>query len=224
MLTRVLLRCVLPVSALVACTGGTSPPTPRTIDPTLEADAVSATALSVPIHIVFDWSLQDRDARFSGQGVARIEGDRARVDLFGPRGEAYLSAILNGMDLQLPAGVQSVPLPPPALFWSVLGVFKPPGGGTLAAAERDNGDWRLEYTATDQVWRFQLADSSLKRAEWTGGGEGRRSVELQPEDPNGVPREATYRDWPAFLELRMSLVKVETVNGFPSETWTLRRE
>jgi hypothetical protein len=38
-----------------------------------------------------------------------------------------------------------------------------------------------------------------------------------------VPREATYRDWPAFLELKLVPTQVRNVNGFPADIWTLER-
>jgi hypothetical protein len=214
------------LGALAACAGrgATNSSPPRTIDPALEAEAIDLTATDQPLQIIFDWSLQDRDARFSGQGVARVEPPgRARVDLFGPRGEGYVSAVLDGEQLRFPPGVQNVPLPPPGLFWSVLGVFRPPAGATLNGAERRGETIELQYAQADDVWRFRLNGANLAQAEWTGSGEGRRTVVLDGEDPSGVPRQATYRDWPAFLELRLSPTEVRKVDGFPSDIWTLTR-
>jgi hypothetical protein len=214
-----------PAALLLACGGSTSAPTPRPIDPALEAEAVGATAAAEPVQIIFNWAVDDRDARFSGQGVARIEPPRrARVDLFGPRGEGYLSAVLDGAELHLPGGIENVPLPPPGLFWSVLGMFKPPPGATLVGAEKRNDAVTLEYSAGTDVWRFRLNGGKLQQAEWTGGGQGRRTVALQGADDNGLPRQATYRDWPAFLELRLTPTEVRKVDGFPSEIWTLPRQ
>lgn len=212
--------------AMAACAGqgATNSSLPRAVDPTLEAEAIASTAVDQPLQIIFDWSLQDRDARFSGQGVARVEPPaRARVDLFGPRGEGYVSAVLDGEQLRLPPGVQNVPLPPPGLFWSVLGVFRPPAGATLEGAERRGETIELRYTQAQEVWRFRLSGDKLEQAEWTGSGQGRRTVVLDGEDASGVPRQATYRDWPAFLELRLSPTEVRRVDGFPADIWTLTR-
>jgi hypothetical protein len=212
-------------AAMIACGGGqTAMPAPQSVDPALETQAVTGTAISEPMQILFDWSLRDRDARFSGQGVARIEPNRARVDLFGPRGEGYLSAVLEDFALELSQGVaENVPLPPPALFWNVLGVFRSPPGATLINARQENQTVQLQYAAAADKWQFRFEAGSLRHAEWTGSGEGRRTVELDAENGDGLPGGVTYRDWPAFLELRLSPTEVRKVNGFPSEIWTLRR-
>jgi len=212
------------MAGLLACGGHTGDPAPRTIDPTVEAEAVAATAISRSLQVTFDWRLEDREARFNGQGVARIEANRARVDLFGPRGEAYISAVLDGFQLRLPPGAEDPALPPPPLFWSVLGVFRAPPGAQLVAATRDGTRSDLEYTDNEGTWRFRIEGETLRRAEWTGRQDGRRTVELSNPGAGGVPAEATYRDWPAFLQLRLSPTDVREVNGFPTEIWTLGRD
>jgi len=209
---------------MASCGGHTAAPVPRVVDPAVEAGAVEATAIDAPVQIVFDWRLQDRDARFSGQGVARIEGFRARVDLFGPRGEAYATAVLDDFDLALPPGVTDVPLPPPPLFWSVLGVFRRPPATELVHASRDGDGADLEYVQGNDTWRFHLESDVLRRAEWTGEQAGRRSVELGAPGAGGIPGTVTYRDWPAFLELRLSPTEVLHVDGFSPEIWTLSRD
>jgi len=213
------------VLAWAACSRSSppNPPSPSSIDPALEAAAVERTRVDEPMEILFDWNLRERDARFSGEGVARIEPDRARVDLFGPRGEGYLSAVLDGFQLKLSLGVESVPLPPPALFWSVLGVFRVPPGATLARAEQKDANTTLEYAASGDAWRFQLDNGALQHAEWTGSSAGRRTVELSRNANAELPSGALYRDWPAFLELRLTPKQVRKVNGFPAEIWTVRR-
>ena len=219
----------IPSLVLAACgsRGGNGPgaiPAPQQIDPAIETEAVSSTARTAPVQILFSWNVTDRDARFTGEGVARVAPpDRARVDLFGPRGEGYLSAVVEGDELRLPSGAANVPLPPPELFWNVLGSFRPPDGAELVGAARDNTTTRLEYANGDDRWKFTLEDGTLRRAEWTGDGQGRRTVELTGRDSLGLPIGATYRDWPAFLELRLTTKEVRNVNGFPSEIWTLRR-
>ncbi|NIP78984.1 MAG: hypothetical protein GWM90_07200, partial [Gemmatimonadetes bacterium] len=77
---------------------------PETVDPSAAADAIARTAPDRPLRVRFDWRILDGEARFSGEGVARIEPPyRARLDLFGPQGEGYLSAALVAGELRLPA-------------------------------------------------------------------------------------------------------------------------
>ena len=70
-----------------------------TVNASLEPAAVAATEPKQRLRIVFDWSLQERDAKFSGSGAIRTEPPyHVRLDLFGPRGEGYLSAALVDFD------------------------------------------------------------------------------------------------------------------------------
>ncbi len=210
------------LSVLVGgCGGRTSDPAPRPVDPALQAQAIQATALAQPLQIIFDWKLTDRDARFGGKGVLRVQGQRARLDLFGPRGETYASAVLDELVLRLPPGADQPELPPPPLFWSVVGVFRPPPGAALVQTSAEGDRVHLGYNDADGSWRFQLLAGKLQRAEWTGNHEGRKTVELESADPHGIPRTATYRDWPAFLELGLALAEVHEVEGFTDEIWTL---
>lgn len=170
--------------------------------------------------MVFHWGLTERDGRFSGDGVTRVAAPyRARLDLFGPRGETYLSAALVGMDLRIPQAANDAPLPPPALFWSALGVFRPPPAATLVGTARDGSTLALEYARGEEHWRFQFRNNHLRHAEWQGPGKGRRTVELKGEGAFGLPRQAVYRDWIAFRELKLELREVEEVHGFPADTW-----
>jgi hypothetical protein len=215
-------RIAVAVTALVAgCGGQPGNPEPLTIDPAVEPAAVAATAIDTAMRVVFDWRLVDRDGRFSGQGVLRVEPGRARLDLFGPRSESYLSAVLEGVELILPQGADGSQLPPPPLFWTVLGVLKPPPGAELTGAEADGNRTELRYGAAGDAWAFRLEDGQLTSAEWTGTGSGRRTVELSGHTSAGTPQEAKYRDWPAFLELVLSATQVTEVDGFPADTWTL---
>ena len=71
--------------AAASCTARSAVPE-RPIVRELETEAVRATAPSAPLHILFDWTAREPDARFTGRGVARVEPPyRARLDLFGPR-------------------------------------------------------------------------------------------------------------------------------------------
>lgn len=210
----------VPVVA-VACGGRPGGPEPLTIDPAVEPAAIEATAIEASMRIIFDWNLQDRDGRFGGQGVLRVEPGRARLDLFGPRSESYLSAVLDDGDLILPEGADGSQLPPPPLFWTVLGVLKPPPGAELIGAETNGDRTELRYGTAGDAWAFRLEDGRLARAEWTGTGSGRRTVELSGRTSAGTPAEAEYRDWPAFLQLVLKATQVTEVDAFPADTWTL---
>ncbi len=208
-------------AALLSCGGRPGTPEPLPVDPAIEPAVVEATAVERPLRILFDWRLEDREGRFSGQGVLRVEPGRARLDLFGPRSESYLSAVLDGGELRLPVGADGTQLPPPPLFWTVLGVMKPPPGAPLIGAVTDGDRTELRYGTAGDAWSFVLEEGRLRRAEWTGTGSGRRTVELSGRTDAGTPVRATYRDWPAFLELVLDAKRVEQVDGFPQDTWTL---
>lgn len=195
-------------------------PRPAAIDSEAVAAAAAENRLDGPVRVVFDWSLQEREGRFSGQGVTRVDPpDRARLDLFGPRGESYLTAVFIGGELHLPPNVQSAPLPPPELLWSALGVFQPPPGAALVATRSRSSGLTLEYAAAEQRWRYEFENGTLRSVEWTAPGNNRRTVVLEGSADHGLPGRAVYRDWPAFVELRMNLKEATSVDGFPADTW-----
>src|SRR5215207_7239487 len=68
------------------------------VDGTTVAADLRAAALPMgPFQVNFSWSLEEGGSRASGRGVVRVEApERIRLDLFGPRGETYLVAALNG--------------------------------------------------------------------------------------------------------------------------------
>ena len=118
------------------------------VNPALESAATAATEPKQRLRIVFDWTLQERDAKFSGSGAIRAESPyHVRLDLFGPRGEGYLSAALVDWDLRLPPGAPQDLLPPPAMLWSVFGVFRPPQGAQLVSTKTGDRDDRAPSTA-----------------------------------------------------------------------------
>ena len=93
----------------------------------------ASTRLETPVRLIFDWSVREPGLRSGGRGVARLEPPyRARLDLFTGRGETVLRAALVGDDLRLPEGASGELVPPPALFWSSLGIFRPGGDYRLA--------------------------------------------------------------------------------------------
>jgi hypothetical protein len=217
------LRIVAVVSAaaaLSACAtlspGDTGPP-----DLAAEARAVQRTAPARPLHIVFTWEMRDRDARFDGQGVVRLDRDyRARVDLFGPRGETYSAAILEGAAMRVvPVGSEAL-LPPPALLWSVLGVFRPPVDAPLTGTAWPAGGMHLLYEQDGTNWRFGFENDVLRTTEWTSRG-ARRTVQLTGEAGFGLPAQAAFRDWAEFRELTLRVTDVEETAGFGADVWIL---
>jgi len=208
---------------VAACASGGPPPPARSADPTVAELAIARTTIERPVEIEFSWILQEREARFTGDGLGRIAPPHhARIDLFGPRGETYIAAALVDLDLRLPDGIADVPLPPPALFWTVLGVLKPPPDARLVASSDQGEGPELEYARAGEVWRFRFREGRLRSAEWTGQADGRRTVEIQGDATHGLPTQATYRDWPAFRELRLTVKRVLEVDAFPVGIWSLR--
>jgi len=183
--------------------------------------AEQATAPQRPQHITFNWALTDRDARFSGKGVVRLASPyRARLDLFGPRGETYVIAVLDGQQLQLAPAAASEMLPPQAFLWASLGVLRRPAQ-PLSAVRRSNSGVELAFEGNSDRWRFNLGPEGLRQVEWQGPDGGRRTVELTGSAAAGLPQRGAYRDWMAFRELTLTVTGVETVDGFAEDIWIL---
>lgn len=209
------------VPAVAAC-GGTRGIANGPVVPSYETEAVAGASLDRPLHVLFSWRLEERDGRFSGDGATRFAPPRrARLDLFGPRGEAYVVAALVDMELRLPAGMDTTVLPPPALLWASLGVFRPPVGAELTGTAREGETRRLDYARGDQRWTFRFERDRLRWAEWIRS-DGRRTVELEGDAGHGLPRQAVYRDWPAFRQLRLTVDEVNESEGFDDEIWAVR--
>jgi hypothetical protein len=205
-------------AALSACSGIRVPPT---LDPGVARRAIDLTAPDRPLRAVFGWRILDGDARFSGEGAARVEAPyRARLDLFGPNGEGYLSAALVGTDLRLP-GEPDRALPPPAMIWSVLGVIRPPDGAMLLGTREEAAELELVYGVADSRLRYTVQAGRLRLAEWRGGGR-RMVVELRG-GTGGLPEVSFYRDWAQNTELQTELETVEEVDPYPADIWTLGR-
>ncbi|NJD11475.1 MAG: hypothetical protein FIB01_13930 [Gemmatimonadetes bacterium] len=194
---------------------------PATVDSTLADSSQRATAPRRPQQVGFEWSMTDRDARFSGKGVVRLAPPyRARLDLFGPRGEAYVIAVLDGEELRLaPAGATEL-LPPAAFLWASLGVFRRPMQ-PLTATRRTGSGVELAFADGAERWRFQLAAEGLRQVEWQGPDGGRRTVELTGHADQTLPQRGAYRDWVAFRELNLTVTGVEDVDGFSEDIWVL---
>ncbi len=203
-------------AAATACAGRA---VPTTLEPSLAAEAVRATAPQTPLRVVFAWQAQDGSARFHGRGVARIAPEyRARLDLFGPGGDGYLTAALVEHELRLPGGGEGqVRLPPPALMWAVLGVVAPPDGAVLLGTSHDDEGTALFYELPDGRLVYSLVRGRLARASWERRG-GTARVELK--DYRGtVPGSALYRDRAANMELLLNVEQTDTVESFPPGIW-----
>ena len=208
------------VALTAACAGRG---VPETADPVVAERAVRETAPDRPLRAVFGWRALDGQARFSGEGVARIEPPyRARLDLFGPRGEGYLTAALVDREIRLPADPE-VALPPPAMLWALLGVVRPPADAVLEAtrvsAAGHEEERELYYEVDGSRLRYVLVGARLRSAEWTGGGR-RMIIELAASPEGLLPSTATYRDWSQNTELHIGLEGVEEVEPYPPEIWT----
>jgi hypothetical protein len=204
------------LAACAAATPGAGPP-----DPDAAARLAAATAPDRRLHVVFDWDMRDRDARFNGRGVLRLDlQHRARVDLFGPRGETLSAAIVDGEQMRVvPAGTDAL-LPPPALLWAALGVFRQPVDAPLTGTTHADGRWVLEYGRDDVRWRFRFEEDRLRSTEWTARG-GRRTVELSGAAAFGLPAVAAFRDWTEFRELTLRVTDVEERTEFAPDVWIL---
>lgn len=210
----------LAAGAVLACAARTGT-SELPVLPELETEAIRATAPDSPLHVIFDWSAREPDARFTGRGVARIQGPyHARIDLFGPRSEGYLSAAIVDDDLRIPPSVSPADIPPVPLLWSVIGVFRPPPGATLSGTLREGTTTRLTYEQEEGTWTFRFEEGRLRHAEWNRAGGYRYTVELEGRDAFGLPRRVVYRDWAAFTELTLELDEVERVEPFAADVWT----
>ena len=195
-------------------------PVPETADPSVAEAVVRETAPDTAVRVIFDWTILEGEARFSGRGVARIQPPHhARLDLFGPRGDGYLSAALVGDEVRLPPGIEGGPLPPPAMMWSVLGVVAPPAGAILEGTLSDGGRTELHYAVDGSRLRYTLEQGRLSQVQWEGDGR-RMVVRLNGAGADGVPREAHYRDVSGYTELMLNRESVNEEEPFPSDIWT----
>jgi hypothetical protein len=210
--------CLLVLALLLpGCAAGLR--VPGTLDPAVATTAVEATAPQRPLQVVFAWEAMEGDARFAGQGVARIQPEyRARLDLFGPRGDTYLSAALVDSDLRLPPGVPPVQIPPPPLLWAVLGVVAPPPGATLVGTREQTGRTELYYEVGGGILLYTLEGDTLRSARLEEPGR-RRLVELTGSAAHGLPARAVYRDAAAGVELMLNLERADEAESFPPDIW-----
>jgi hypothetical protein len=210
------------VLAAAGCAAGTGAPSPP--DPEAEQRLEAATAPAHRAQVMFEWNMTDRDARFSGRGVLRVDtGYRARVDLFGPRGETLAAAIIENGSMRFAPQSAAALLPPPAMLWASLGVFRRPVDAPLTGTRVDDDGVLLEYTRDRTQWRFRFEDGRLRTAEWTDGS-GRRTVELTSGADAGLPAQAMFRDWTEFRQLTLRVTEVQERAAFEPDVWILPGE
>jgi hypothetical protein len=211
----------LALLAATASCGGTASLADAPPDPESEVRLEAATQPTHRLEVLFDWSVQDREARMSGRGVLRLDrGERGRVDLFGVRGETLAAAIVEGETMRVVPTVAASLLPPPALLWSALGVFRRPADAPLTATRASDDGVLLEYSRDGARWLFRFEQDVLRSTEWTAGS-GRRTVVLTGSAGFGLPQQAVFRDWAEFRELNLSVTDVQEKTVFDADTWIL---
>lgn len=210
------------ILGVVGCaTGAAGTGTP---DARAEQRLEAVTTPARPAQVMFDWNMTDRDARFSGRGVLRIDsGYRARVDLFGPRGETLAAAVVEDGVMRVAPQAAAAMLPPAPLLWASLGVFRRPAVAPLTGTRADGNGISLEYSRDGTTWRFRFEDDRLRATEWTDGS-GRRTVELTGTAGLDFPGQAVFRDWTEFRELTLRVTEVEERAAFEPDVWILPGE
>jgi hypothetical protein len=215
------------LALLLATACASPPPPPPPPAPRLDAEPIALrlegeTELHEPVRIFFTWSMSDRDARFQGRGVARIEPPyKARLDLFLGSGETVARAALVGDELRLPPGAPQGVIPPAEMLWATLGVFRPGMNIELLGAEQlPDGRTRLRYRRPDGVdLRYTVRGQRIEEIERLRGGTAVERVTLTAEAADRYPSQATYRDLAAFRELKLTRERVEQVEAFPPDIW-----
>lgn len=219
-LPRVLL--LVAVAALAGCRPGEAPVPVAPADALWTAEtAEEASRLDRAYSVFFEWSAVEAGMRVRGQGVARVEPPHhARLDLFTNRGERIAVAALVGDDLRVPPGTPDL-LPPRALLWGALGVFRPGEGSDLTAGLRHGNDaTELRYRLPeDGELLYRLRDSRIVGMELRRNGRVLEELRLDRNGEDRFPREATYRDMVGVRELRFTLERVEDASSFPSGIW-----
>ena len=220
-------RLAVALMAVVVSACASSPlPVPAT---QVDAERIAlrleyVTRVEGPARILFSWSLSDRDARFQGRGVARVEPPfKARLDLFSGSGETIARAALVNDDLRLPSGTPEGIIPPAELLWGTLGVFRPGSETTLLGGEDlGGGRIRLRYQRPDGlVVRYTVRGDGVEEVERIRQGRTVERVTLEQVPSDRYPSEATYRNLAAFRELRLNRDTAVLVEPYPPDIWLL---
>ena len=199
------------------------PPPPPPIDAAGLALRLEARGLlERPTRILFEWSMSDRDARFRGRGVARLEPPyKARLDLFLANGETAVRAALVGDELRLPRGTAAGLVPPAEMLWGTLGVFRPSTDARLLGGETlSDGRTALRYRRPDGIeLRYVIGDGGVEEIERLRDGSVVERIALTTTSGERYPAEGTYRNMAEFRELRLTRGTVELVESYPPDIW-----
>ena len=89
--------------------------------PRIEAERAAARALATSqvtssSRVDFEWSLSEPDLRVAGRGVARLEPDKARLDMFLHNGANVITIALVDDEVRVPLRQMSEVLPAPPLL------------------------------------------------------------------------------------------------------------
>ncbi|CAN5632992.1 hypothetical protein BH23GEM3_BH23GEM3_26650 [soil metagenome] len=197
-------------------------------DPTAAAAELQRGSIPAgPRQAAFEWSLNEAGSRLSGRGVARFEApERLRLDLFGPRGETYLSGALVGDEFRVPTGAAgSVSLPSPTLLWGALGVVRPPSGAELLdAVATDEGTLVVRYrSAGGDTFEYHAAAAGaaplLTRVARPARGGVHEDLQLT-RHAGGELASTRYRDLAAYRELVLTFESVTDATSFPPNIWS----
>lgn len=198
--------------------------------PRIDAERAAARALATsqvtaPSRVDFEWSLSEPGLRVAGKGVARLEPDKARLDMFLRNGANVITIALVDDEVRVPPGQMFNVLPAPPLLWAALGVFRPDDSMTLLGGEALGDDVvRLRYELDDGTeLRYRIDAGRVQRVEIREDGHVLHRVTLTLEDGYDHPTEATYRHMSAFRELKVRIDSVKTVETYPARIWDPRR-
>jgi hypothetical protein len=178
-----------------------------------------------PVRLVFSWAAQEPSFRASGEGVIRMEPPyRARMDLFAGNGEGVARAALVDDELRLPPEPIEVLIPPPAMFWATLGVFRPGPGAALLGANPTEGGTRLRYGFADGTrLHYEFEGRRIRKVEMLRNDQVEEEVLVTWDPEFTVPSQARYRKMRETREIRLSLESIENVEAYPPDIWLPRR-
>lgn len=188
----------------------------------LAADLEVASALDGASRLFFEWTATEPGLRVGGRGVARVEAPlRARLDLFTSRGERVAVAALVDDELRVPPGTPDL-LPPEALLWAVLGVFRPGADGVLdSGATRGNDATELRYRLPGNLeLLYRIREMRIHAVELRTRGRTVEELRLVRAAEERFPLQAVYRDLVGVRELRITLERVEDAASFSPTIWT----
>lgn len=201
------------VLASVACAPRLVPLTGRSVPARLPQSALPRGHR----HIVFKWTLDDRDFSSRGEGAARMAyPDSVRVDFFLGGGMGSGMALLIRDSLQIPESAGRLArriVPSAPLLWAAFGRARVrPARDT---AVRVDGDTLRADIGNPVAWRLIFARDSLRRVERVAGG---RIVEWVVRFADGRIR---YRDEASRRQLDLTVTRSVNVAPFDAAIWAL---